>query len=137
LDSEAFVNAVSCDLKEWVVGSEDMLSTHFEDVFGTAFPASVSSVRAGCESKDDLTTSDVEACANKEENIPLGRVKVSFLSRFCSCLWFILTLGELFGYCSTTDNQVFAVEPSNVDGVIDAHSSLVASVLILVFAVLT
>jgi hypothetical protein len=135
LDSEAFVNAVSSDLKEWVVGSEDLLSTHFEDVFGTTDPATVVQIRN--KPTDDSTTADVEACNPTTATSHVKKKNVNYFARLVSWLWFLLTLGELFGYCSSTDTRVFAVEPSNVDSVLDAHSSLLACVLIWMFAITT
>jgi hypothetical protein len=41
LDHEALVQAVTMDLSEWKVESEDHLSTMFKDVFGTSDPATV------------------------------------------------------------------------------------------------
>jgi hypothetical protein len=123
LDAEAFVNAMSSDLSEWNVGSEDMLSTHFEDVFGTSDPTKVTVIQ------------DEEPCRRTEETT--NATKSGIVSNILSWLWFLLLLGNLFGYCSPVGSRTFVVESANIDSVLDAHSSLVAAVLIWVFAILT
>lgn len=129
LDAEAFVNAVSSDLSEWNVGSEDMLSTHFEDVFGTSDPTKVTTLQSEHIALD--VSRGTEQAANDTKS---GRTR---LSKMFSWLWFLLSLGNLFGYCSPVGSRTFVVESSNIDYVLDAHSSLVAAVLIWVFAILT
>jgi hypothetical protein len=137
LDSEAVVNAISSDLRDWVVGSEDLLSTHFEDVFGTSSPTLVTQIRDEPAVSHDPNAVDVEACSPAAVTYPIDKKVAGIVSRAFSWLWFVLTLGEVFGYCSSTITQAFAVEPANVDNVVDAHSSILASVLIWMFALTT
>jgi len=51
-DEEAVVNAISSDLREWEVGSEDRFSSYFYDVFGTSSPVEVTKLEAD---EDDTT----------------------------------------------------------------------------------
>jgi hypothetical protein len=129
LDAEAFVNAISSDLSEWNVGSEDMLSTHFEDVFGTSDPTKITAV----QSEGPVG----EACRRTEATASATKPGRKLISRVLSWLWCLMSFGNLFGYCSPVGSRTFVVESSNIDAVLDAHSSLVAAVLIWVFAILT
>lgn len=132
LDAESFANAVSSDLTDWNVGSEDILSTFFEDVFGTDNPADVKQLEAVDEQNIGAPT-DLESFQNHEKE----RIRSPRCSRVCTSLFCLFTLGWCCGYCTSDTETIFNVEPSNIDFDVDAHSSLVAAVLIWIFSLLT
>jgi hypothetical protein len=148
LDVESFVNAISSDLTDWMVGSEDALSTLFEDVFGPVEPAKVTQLQP--EAPWESCYVDVEAARSQSSvvmdasrsqingNVGIStRTEANLCSRACSSMFCFLTLGWCFGYCATHDGTVFAVEPCNIDAVIDTHSSNVAAIIMWFFAIAT
>lgn len=151
LDEEAFFNAVTADLKEWSVESEDRMSTIFEDIFGTADPTQVDHLQLDDNNEENQEhlfpplrdqENDLGNPGSHEQDKETGRAACDY---FCygDCCWllgFVLKIVSVCWccfYCAATRNQLFKVEPANIDMVLDAHSSVSAVALMWIFMMCT
>jgi hypothetical protein len=103
-DDEAFITALSSDLKQWDVESDERLSTFFYDVFGTENPAEVDHLGAE-DPRDDVSDVDEEASNSSRQGV---------------C-------------CNKTGSHLFKPGTYNIDLVVDTHSSLINAVAIWAF----
>jgi len=109
LDEQAFLNALTNDLEDWKVGSEDEVSTLFADVFGGGFgPAEQSD---GEEISAEELEEDVEG---RTTSVSIGEKTKKMASN--------LDLGGALD--------------SNIDYVVDSHSSVILVMLIWCFYIM-
>lgn len=103
LDEEALVNALTYDLQDWKVGQEDRLSTFFYDVYGFEL------------GQKDPTATKASSQAQVEEQEDINKFDAQKVDK------------DEFDY------ERDRVDHTNIDFVVDSHSSVSLVVLIWVF----
>jgi hypothetical protein len=109
-DDEAFINALSSDLKQWDVDGDERLSTFFYDIFGTENPADVDRL----EADDPRDSGVIDLGVDEEASNPTE------MSSDHVC-------------CKKTKSHLFKPGTYNIDFVVDSHSSLIIAVAIWAF----
>ena len=145
LDEEAVVNALASDLGDWDIESDYRISSFFHDVFRTSDPWRVTKLEAGRKDRQKIDFDDPVAMSqlHKRQKKALTkqakakkerfRADHSCFGRFCLFISRILTLFGCCGYLTPATDDLFIVEPSNIDMVRDEHSSRLAMVLMWLF----
>ena len=147
LDAGALVQALALDLGDWKVGSEDHLSTFFEDVFGVTDPHKVEKLEF--LEKDSTGRADEEegGGSNGDESVHFEESNMAVIIRECRglCCCCINIGNVLLRRCCAVIScccggggpSPFQAERSDVDMVRDSHLSVTTMVGIWLFYITT